>query len=102
MTYRPIYFFSPCFLLLLFFCGCREEETNYTKGIKTFIQKAKLRRKDRENCKEGDEIKPEHVNIENMLMGCASYEKKFVWVGLRIFFLFHLFFFLDLRNVDSL
>ncbi|XP_076440293.1 uncharacterized protein LOC143279885 isoform X2 [Babylonia areolata] len=54
-----------------------DEEPNFTKGVLTFIRKAKRRRRERDGCQD-DLIKAEHVGIENMLMGCASYEKKFV------------------------
>ena len=76
-TYKPVDFLSVFFLFAL--CpAARDEEPNFTKGINTFIRKAKLRRREREKCEEGAEIKPEHVSIENMLLGCASYEKKFL------------------------
>ncbi|KAL8580354.1 hypothetical protein ACOMHN_037453 [Nucella lapillus] len=56
-----------------------DEEPNFTRGVCTFIQKAKRRRRERQGCEDATApIKAEHVGVENMLMGCASYEKKFL------------------------
>nr|KAG5711743.1 hypothetical protein BaRGS_023507 [Batillaria attramentaria] len=52
------------------------EEEDFSKGINAFINKAKQRREER-NSHEGD-LRPEDVGIENRLLGCATFEKKFV------------------------
>ncbi|KAK7503980.1 hypothetical protein BaRGS_00004712 [Batillaria attramentaria] len=53
-----------------------DEEEDFSKGINAFINKAKQRREER-NSHEGD-LRPEDVGIENRLLGCATFEKKFV------------------------
>ncbi|KAK3756128.1 hypothetical protein RRG08_033012 [Elysia crispata] len=53
-----------------------EEEENFSKGIHTFINNTIERRKQRESC--SGIIQPTMVGIENRLLGCATFERKFV------------------------
>ncbi|GFO03135.1 hypothetical protein PoB_002964000 [Plakobranchus ocellatus] len=53
-----------------------EEEENYSKGIHTFISNSIERRSQREKCT--GVIKPSMVGIENRLLGCATFERKFI------------------------
>ncbi|RUS86942.1 hypothetical protein EGW08_005267 [Elysia chlorotica] len=53
-----------------------EEEENFSKGIHTFISNTIERRKQRQSC--SGVIQPSMVGIENRLLGCATFERKFV------------------------
>ncbi|GFS22872.1 hypothetical protein ElyMa_005120000 [Elysia marginata] len=52
------------------------EEENFSKGIHTFINNTIERRKQRESC--NGIIQPSMVGIENRLLGCVTFERKFV------------------------
>ncbi|XP_005102219.2 uncharacterized protein LOC101854343 isoform X2 [Aplysia californica] len=53
-----------------------EEEEDYSKGIQTFITKAIERRKNRDAC--DGILSPNLIGIENRLLACATFEKKFI------------------------
>ncbi|OWF56345.1 uncharacterized protein LOC110449214 [Mizuhopecten yessoensis] len=53
-----------------------DDEEDFSKGINTFIKKTVERRKKRQ-CKPR-EIKEEQVGIENRIIGCVTFEKKYV------------------------
>ncbi|XP_069127869.1 uncharacterized protein [Argopecten irradians] len=53
-----------------------DEEEDFSKGINTFIKKTIERRKRRQS--KESEIKEEQVGIENRIIGCITFEKKYV------------------------
>jgi hypothetical protein len=54
----------------------RDEEEDFSKGINSFISKVSDRRKTRKTS-EGPVTK-DMIGIENRIIGCATFEKKYV------------------------
>ena len=61
-------------LLLIFY----SDEEDFSKGINSFIQSVVDRRKARKSC-EGP-LTEDMVGVENRILGCATFEKKYVYV----------------------
>ncbi|KAJ8305913.1 hypothetical protein KUTeg_016458 [Tegillarca granosa] len=53
-----------------------EEEEDFSEGINTFINSSKERRKSRSN--QQGAIKEDSIGIENRIVGCITFEKKYV------------------------
>ncbi|CAG5121941.1 unnamed protein product, partial [Candidula unifasciata] len=56
--------------------GEESEDEDFTKGISTFLADATRRQKQREAC--DGIIAPSMIGIENRLLACATFEKKYV------------------------
>lgn len=52
------------------------EDEDFTKGISTFLSDATRRQKQREAC--DTIVPPSLIGIENRLLACATFEKKYV------------------------
>jgi len=68
-------------LLSFFYCGLifinnRDEEEDFSKGINSFITSVTDRRKLRKSCQ--GPVTKDMIGIENRIIGCATFEKKYV------------------------
>ncbi|XP_060077768.1 uncharacterized protein LOC132557295 [Ylistrum balloti] len=59
-----------------------DDEEDFSKGINTFIKKTVERRKGRQS--EAKEIQEDQVGIENRIIGCVTFEKKYVRLFLSV------------------
>ena len=69
--------FSPV-IPLIDFTPIFSDEEDFSKGINSFIQSVIDRRKARKSC-EGP-LTEDMVGVENRILGCATFEKKYVYV----------------------
>ena len=73
LLHKILFIFWYACPLLQFFCIYREED--FSLGINSFIKCAVSRRKQR---KAKEKVEEADVGIENRIIGCATYEKKYM------------------------